>query len=785
MKKKVYFVIAILLFILFPEINSRELKSFEKEVNLNDGPYIGPFIVGVKYGLTDMDPHYVWDAECWDAITQVCEGLFRHNLSHPSLEIIPHLASADGTWSGGGLEFTLLLQQGVTFHDGYKFDASAVKWNFDRLGYLMNISGTLPNTVYYGTPTILGMMYEWPDGTYIINRTEVLGEYTVKFILNKPYGPFKALLCFPGSYMLSPISTPAADYINPNTGDLVGTGPFVYDDHVQGVSATFHAYENYWRGEANINQMIFKVIQDDDARHNALLIDDIHFIEHVNSPYIATFKADSTLTVLESGKTSNIINYLGMNNKQINITWRNAISYAINYSSIIENLKDGRATRLKSPVPEGVIYANGTFDVPVFDLITARSYMNQMGYGIGFITDAEWIAVAQGSNPFATFNYTYNNGNLFREGMFSILEDNLAYIGVRVEDAGMSWEDFKDRLYNRRYTSAGWDSLQLYTIGWQPDFNDPSNFVNPLFSNTSIFNSAQVNDPYLQNLMEQGLAETNSVTREAIYDEIQRYLVEDLRPHAWLLVSDVITAHHIKLTGFQQNGFSILDFYSCIWNPYKITINSPADINFIKGALGNNITWTLSAINLSDPTYNITVNGLLNLTDSWQSGVPIVVSLDHLSPGTYTYQISAKNDDEIVQDTVVVVVDALVLTINHPEDITFTEGSTGNTITWIITTNLEVDPTYDLYVNTLLYNSYSWHSGIPLVFILDNLTAGSYEYRIEVSNGVEMIEDTVIVKVNAKAEEDDFTLLLITVGAASGVGVAVIITILVMRKRRK
>ncbi|MFX0025507.1 MAG: ABC transporter substrate-binding protein [Candidatus Hermodarchaeota archaeon] len=790
MKKKVYLIIAILLFIWFPvregiKLNPRDFKSHEKEGISTNGPSNTPFIVGVMYGLNHLDPHFSYNYVSGSAIAQVCEGLFRYNLSHPSHEIIPHLASEDGTWSGDGLEFTILLQQGITFHDGYKFNASVIKWNFDRLAYLMNISGTLPNTVYYGMPSTLGYLYEWPDGTPIINRTEVLSEYVVRFVLNKPYGSFKALLCFSGSYMLSPFSTPAADYINPDTDDLIGTGPFVYDGHVPDINATFHAYENYWSGEANIDQMIFKVIANNDARHIALLSGDIHFLEEVDPAYINTFKADNNLTVLDSGKTQARTNYLGMNNKQINKTWREAISYAINYSSTIENLMGGQAIRLKSPVPEGVLYANGSFNVPVFDRVLARSYMNQMGYGIGFTTDGQWINVAQGSSPFATFNYTYNVGNLFREGMFSILEDNLAYIGVRVEDAGMQWEDFKDRLYNRRVLSAGWDALQLYAMIWQPYFNDPSIYVNNFYSNTSTVNRAQVNDPYLQNLMEQGLKENDPAIRKTIYDEIQRYLVEDLRPHAWLLASDVITAHHNNLTGFQQNSFNILDFYSCIWNPYKITINSPADINFVKGALGNNITWTLSAVDLLNPTYNITVNGILNRTDSWQSGVPIIVTLDHLSPGTYTYQISAKNENEMVQDTVIVIVDAHVLTITHPEDITFTEGSTGNAITWIITTNLELDPTYDLYINDTFSYSDSWESGVSIFIDLDALTKGSYEYRIEASNGVEMIKDTVIVNVNAKAEEDGFTILLITIGIASGAGLAVIITNLVMRKRRR
>jgi len=799
MKKRVFFVLAILFFIYFPiikdaKLNPSKFKSFEKELHSNNGPTIIPFIVGAAYGFDELDPHWTWDRIAWDTIDQVCEGLFKYDLSHPSNEIIPSLASADGIWSGDGLEFWVPLREGITFHDGYKFNASAVKWSFDRLAYLMNISGTLPNTVYYKLPTILHSLYEWPDGTPIINLTEVFNEYAVRFVLNRPYGPFKALLCFSGSYILSPLSTPATDYINPNTDDLVGTGPFVFDGIIPNEEVNLSAYEYYWRGKANIDQIIFKYYHGYyyDELNKALLNGTIHFIEDVLRFFIEPLKAANNLTVLDSGKTSTTIQYLGMNNKRINQTWRQAISYAFNYSDLIESqyLMDNQATRLKSPIPEGVLFANSTLNYPIFDIKKAREYVKSMfpAETVGWDTtypgtsESSWLGAT-----FSTFNYTYNLGNLVREGVYDILYECLDLIGVTILDSGLVWEDFKDRVYNYRQNSAGWDALELYWLGWWPDFNDPSSIINNLMSNISIGNSAQINDPYLESLMSQGLFETDDDIRRTIYNNIQKYIVEDLMPLGWGYVENLYTAYNNNLTGFQQNGFSILDFYSCTWDPYNYTIeiNSPADISFVKGALGNNIIWTLSAEHFSNPTYNLTVNGLLNRTDSWQSGAPIIVYLDHLSPGTYTYQITAKNGDETVQDVVIVSVDTHELTINHPEDITFTEGSIGITITWTIITNLEVNPTYNLYINDVFSDSDSWHSGIPVVVNLNNLTVGSYEYHIEASNGVELIEDTVIIKVNAKTQEDGTITLLIIIGGAIGAGIAVIITILLIRKRRK
>ena len=76
---------------------------------------------------------------------------------------------------------------------------------------------------------------------------------------------------------------------------------------------------------------------------------------------------DPNLSVIDAGGNL-IINWLGMNNKQINLTWREAISYAIDYNSVIDGLLNGHGIRLQSQVTEGIRYANWAFDVATTDI---------------------------------------------------------------------------------------------------------------------------------------------------------------------------------------------------------------------------------------------------------------------------------------------------------------------------------------------------------------------------------------------------------------------------------
>ena len=143
----------------------------------------------------------------------------------------------------------------------------------------------------------------------------------------------------------------------------------------------------------------------------------------------------------------------------------------------------------------------------------------------------------------------------------------------------MTWGGFIYRLYE--IGDLHRNMLLLYWIGWG-DYNDPSNFLNPLFTNRSIAsNGAQYNgyaaaieagrDPpalwdNVQLLMEAGLSETDPIAREAIYDRIQGLLIEHDRPWAFGYVSKRHRVWVSNLHGYQQNPMRKEYFYPCYFS---------------------------------------------------------------------------------------------------------------------------------------------------------------------------------------------------------------------------
>ncbi|MFX1327472.1 MAG: ABC transporter substrate-binding protein [Promethearchaeota archaeon] len=580
MKKKINKKILFIVIILSLSIN---FANFGRVINYdhNSSSIVSAiwvqnsFFCGIQYLPFTIDPQDCWDPYSLDIIIQVMETLFTYNYSDPTLPIIPLLATDFGTWDPSHTQYTIDLRTGVTFHDGSIFDADDVVFTFERQAWLYNFTGL--NTGY--VPDVYEL-YVFPNGTPIINDVIKIDADTIIFELDGVYEPFIDLLCYPASSILTDTYYNITGGIVELDGDIIGTGPFTFENYERKVEVNLSAYKNYWRKPAQIERLVFVEIRSSTNRCAALLSGDIQFLKDPLPEMVDLLKLIPGITVIDTGKNSGCISFLGINNILINRTWREAISYAFDYNYLINEIRDGNAVRMKSTVGVGIKYYNGSFPVPTTNYTKARTIMQSMGYGIGFDVnkDDEWIATAI-TSPFRSLNYSYDFGNDVREAIFIMLISNLAKIGIKVTDAGTTiWE--LHTIVNELEGHTR-NELELLFLGWCPDYNDPNNFIMPLFTNRSIaYNAFQYNgyteaikagrDPLVLNnnvqlLMEQALITPNGPARESMYDRIQELLIEDM-PCCWAVVPQLVYAHHVELTGFQQNLFNRLYFYLCEWN---------------------------------------------------------------------------------------------------------------------------------------------------------------------------------------------------------------------------
>lgn len=155
------------------------------------------------------------------------------------------------------------------------------------------------------------------------------------------------------------------------------------------------------------------------------------------------------------------------------------------------------------------------------------------------------------------------------------------------------------------------------------------------------------------------------------------------------------------------------------------TIDNPSDITYEMGSTGNSITWHPSDNN--PHMYNITRNGALVDSDFWAGG-DITINVDGLPAGTYIFICTVNDTDgNSVSDAVnvMVVLDAISPSIDHPLNITYEEGITGYFITW---NPSDAHPfSYNITRNGYILIDEPWN-GSSLTVSVDGLTVGTYIY---------------------------------------------------------
>jgi peptide/nickel transport system substrate-binding protein len=515
-------------------------------------------------GPTDMDPHMCYDTAGGDVISQICECLYKFDVTDPAYPLIPVLATALPTVSVDGLEITIPLRTGVTFHDGTPFNAAAAKWNFDRLNYFLNYSDNkflpapfnvpLASDVQIAKHAVLFTL----GGKPIMNRTEIVDTNTIKLVMNLPKASFINLLNYEATSMQSPTSAQLQGkeleiltYADDDV--LIGTGPFKFQNYFTDIQVKFTRNDDYWDGPSQLTNVTFWIIEDDIALNTAVLAGDIDLYDAPKAEFLNQYRNDPDITLLEAGPTLNI-NYMGFNGYLVDTPIRKAISYAINYSYIIDVVLLGEAYRLKSPIPTGIPMSNYGFNYPVFDRTIARQEMVAYGGNMAW-TDTQW----QTADLIPGLNITAQTEGTTRRDIALYVSDNLDYIGINAPVVQISFWDIISCMEHDTGPLRR-SLIPMYMLGWAPDYIDPENYITPLYSNTSAI---WVNtwDYQLEKWMLLGETTPDPVARQAIYDNIQQKLVEELYFFVWFTSGKNYDVYQDYVHGWVPNAIARLDLY--------------------------------------------------------------------------------------------------------------------------------------------------------------------------------------------------------------------------------
>jgi peptide/nickel transport system substrate-binding protein len=240
-----------------------------------------------------MDPHWLYETGGGWVAEQVYETLYTYPFgtsdSDPS---VPLLAAAAPEISADGKQYNITLRTGVTFHDGTPFNASCVKWNFERAIKMFRLDGPVFMILepLLGGGDLMDIAYgdgvsgepfesafeDWTDMGAIV----VLDTYTVQFNFDYAYAGYIPATTYRVGAFMSPTyvmansvndTVPAGgdwrDYygIAYGTGQLAanspmfdhtcGTGPYMLDEWRAGEFWRIVSNEDYWRADSTVSAL--------------------------------------------------------------------------------------------------------------------------------------------------------------------------------------------------------------------------------------------------------------------------------------------------------------------------------------------------------------------------------------------------------------------------------------------------------------------------------------------------------------------------------------------------
>jgi len=460
-------------------------------------------------GTTDsveltLDPAQAYDYFGWNIMQQVGGTLISVSPgSATGTDFIPELATA---WNASSdlKTWDFELRSGVSLSDNVEFNASHVKYSFDRAIAL------IPN-IPEGAPAGLG--YD-----LIINRTEVLSTFRVRFALNFPFAPFLGILATRSSAIVDPKYGPQAQ-VNYTAGNarnstpLAFVGPYFLSkwDRVAGrdLEIRLEANPNYWNlasGYPKIKHIIFKFYSDPSTLRLAIDAGDVDMAYRHISPLDAQDLETNPNVKVWHGKGT-FIQYFCFQTKRapFNETKvRVAVAAALNRSAVTETVFLGTANPSYSIIPSGMLGHTEAFSkLGDANYTYTRSLLAELGYN--------------DTNPL-TFQLWYESSGHYPQSDAQALlyEEALEASGViSVTLKNADWASYK---LNRDQ-----EIMDAYVYGWYPDYLDPDDYAFLYWASwlhTNYSNSTQLS------LYDQARATTNTTLRTQLYAQIDNMAAE-------------------------------------------------------------------------------------------------------------------------------------------------------------------------------------------------------------------------------------------------------------------
>ena len=491
-------------------------------------------------------------------------------------------------------KITFTMREGLKWSDGQPLTVDDVVFTYNDIYLNENIPTDTRDVLRIGKDRKL------PTVKKIDNRR-------VEFSVPEPFRPFllnTGASILPAHILEKSVKTKNKDGkleflskwgVDTPPEELIVNGPYKLERYDTSQRVIFRRNPYYWRKDAQgkpqpyIERIVWQIVESTDTSLLQFRSGDLDTIG-VSPDYFSLLKvqekqgnfkiynggpSSSTSFIsfnLNKGKRKNQPLVAPIKSKLFNnVQFRQAVAYAIDRQTMLNNTFRGLGTPQNSPISvQSPYFLSPEQGLKVYKYNPDKA--KELLIKAGFKYNEKNLLVDDQGNE-VRFALLTNAGNKIRESMGSQIKQDLSKIGIQVDFTPLAWNTFIDKLSN----TLDWDACLIgLTGGLEP--NDGANVWSPQ-GGLHMFNQKpqagqkpiegwevadwenKINELYIQ-----GAQEFDEVKLKEIYGESQQ-LTQEYLPFIYLVNSYSLSAVRNRFEGIK---FSALG--GAFWNIHEIKI---------------------------------------------------------------------------------------------------------------------------------------------------------------------------------------------------------------------
>lgn len=487
--------------------------------------------------------------------------------------------------SPDGLQYTVVLRQGLKFSDGQPLDVDDVLFSF-RVYLDENVHAPQRDLLLINGKPIA------------VRKLDAL---TVVFRLPQPYGVgerlFDGLAILPRhllekSYQegkLGQIGTLAT-----TTNQWAGLGPFRLKQYVAGQRLVLERNPYYWKTDAKGNrlpyadELVFLFVPNADAQVLKFQSGETDAIAQLSAENFSVLSRQQPRYTMKDAGPGLEYNFLFFNLNDLGekaslelagkqkwfreVKFRRAVSAAVDREAVVRLVYQGRGAPLWGLVaPGNRRWGNEKLAHPSRSLDLARALLKEAGFSWSNGLNGESTLLDSEGKP-VEFSILTSSSNTDRSKMATLIQDDLKQLGMRVQVVPLEFRSLLDRVTQTKEYDA-------CVMGVASFDADPNSDINVWLSSggTHLWNPSQVHpattwEAEIDRLFGEQMTARTFTQRKKLYDRAQEIFAEN-QPMIFLASPDILAGAKTSLGNFQP---AVLEPY-VLWNVEQLYLRNAVE----------------------------------------------------------------------------------------------------------------------------------------------------------------------------------------------------------------